>query len=214
MESRLLPHCLRIPPLLAIVWIALGCSTEPQDVVDRLPAGDALAGPTTDLDSREPATRKAAADTLGAMGPQAQPAIPRLLEALQDDEGPVREAAAWALTRIGSSHKALVPFLVPKLRDESEETQATAIIGLGHIGPDAEPAVPDLIERLRDGTPLIRSLAAETLGNIGPRAARQAVTRVQSRRRRIYGVICSTTNHGVGAGCKRKIGHNVEFLAV
>jgi protein-L-isoaspartate(D-aspartate) O-methyltransferase len=162
---------MRILPLLAIVCLALACGKDPQDVLETLPAGDALAGPTNDLESPEPAVRKTAASALGAMGPQAQPAIPRLLEALRDDEAEVREAAAWALTRIGSSHKALVPFLIPKLRDDSEETQGTAIIGLGRIGPDAEPAVPVLTDLLEDGTPLLQRLAAETLGRIGPRAA-------------------------------------------
>src|SRR5439155_8849440 len=82
-----------------------GCGKEPQDALGTLPAGDAIAARTDDLESPEPSTRKTAANALGAMGRPAEPAIPPLVEALNDDDAEVREAVAWALTRFAYDTK-------------------------------------------------------------------------------------------------------------
>jgi HEAT repeat protein len=125
------------------------------------------------LKSREAGTPAAVADALGAIGKDAAPAIPKLVERLGEGELPrfstelpvsdVGVHAAFALGRIG---KDAVPLLVPCLTDKRSEVRSNAACALDLIGPDAEGAVAPLIELLKDRDWLVRQCAAEALGNI------------------------------------------------
>jgi hypothetical protein len=60
-----------------------------------------------ELKSGDAATRREAAESLGALGPKARAAIPTLLQLLKDRDESIREAAASALSSIDPENKAL-----------------------------------------------------------------------------------------------------------
>src|SRR5262249_7502374 len=102
------------------------------------------------------------------IGPEARPALPALLGALKDDDGPVFQGAVDALGRIGREG---VPALIDVLKGRQEIAFVAAKV-LGNIGPEARAAGPALIDALEEEK--LTSWAAEALGKIGP-DARDAV---------------------------------------
>ncbi len=108
--------------------------------------------------------RKAAATSLGIIGPEAKVAVPALTKALHDKELLVRSEAATALGRIG---KGAVPGLIEALQDKDSEVRYDAAYALGQIGADAEAAVSALIFTLKDTSEPVRSAAAASLATIG-----------------------------------------------
>ncbi len=115
---------------------------------------------------------------LGAIGPDAEAAIPRLLQELKSNETSNRRFAAIALGRIDRQGQT-VPALIEQL-DKDWLTVAGAVRGLRMMGPQARSAVPALIASLEHTHAYVRFHTAETLGNIGPdaRAAIPALKRV------------------------------------
>jgi HEAT repeat protein len=108
--------------------------------------------------------RQIAAQALGRMGRSAEPAIPDLIRAMQDQNHDVQEAAAQALGQIG---RESVPALIFALKDQSPKVRAAAAHGLVHVGPSATRAVPDLIRALGDNDRHVRDFAMRALGTIG-----------------------------------------------
>jgi TonB family protein len=144
-----------------------------------------------DLKNPSAATRREAANQLGAMRADASRA---LIEALSDKDAGVREAAAFALGQIAS--RAATERLTRLLADKDAEVRATAAFALGMLGDrrsiavlskaqddaDAgvrssavvglglmqdEDAVDELIEMLTDSSFDVRYDAAWSLGQIG-----------------------------------------------
>lgn len=137
------------------------------------------------------------AEILGAIGPPAAPAVPVLVELLQDPDHQVRSVAALALGQIGPTAKQAVtplitlvnsreklpaikalgylrgeakeavPVLIPNLKDPELDVRWTTAKALDHIGPDAKAALPALAELLKDSEPQTRSVAAEAIWAIG-----------------------------------------------
>jgi hypothetical protein len=99
----------------------------------------ALANALKDLDG---GVRRAAAGSLGAIGPEAVDAIPSLAATTMDPDPSVRNATIEALGRIGSP--AAVPVLVQALKDP--RTGSLAVRALGNMGPTARGAIPALRE--------------------------------------------------------------------
>jgi HEAT repeat protein len=85
-----------------------------------------------------PYTRNGAAYQLAHMGPAAAPAVPALIEALDDPSAAVRYAVTIALREIGAAAKAAVPAL-KKLMDNdiNDEVAASAKQALRRIDPSA-----------------------------------------------------------------------------
>jgi HEAT repeat protein len=118
--------------------------------------------------------RISAAERLAAIGPEAQGAVPSLIQALgrrnpvfsADEDVPGK--AAGALSRIGA---VAVPALVQALKDEDSLVRAGAADALGRIGSRAASAVPALVEALRDERMIVRASAAMALKRMGPAAA-------------------------------------------
>jgi HEAT repeat protein len=116
-------------------------------------------------------TRRAAAQVLREIGPQAAEAVPALISALGDTDAGVREAATDALSAIGPPS---VPALLAALRNVkarrwtkwrlNAEIRQAVVRALGQIGP---PAVPALITALGDPNQDVRRGTAEALGQIG-----------------------------------------------
>ena len=103
---------------------------------------------------------------LQIMGHDAYPAIPALIEILNNDESPkVQVQAAFALPRI--SHEPVVINALLDALDSSDEYVSTqATWGLEAIGPDAKAIVPSLLEMLNSADPVKRSNAAGVLSYI------------------------------------------------
>jgi hypothetical protein len=78
--------------------------------------------------------RWAAAQALEKIGP---PALPALIQALQDEEGLVREAAAEALGAIGDPQAT--PALIQALQDEEGEVRRAAAKALMKLPPVSPP---------------------------------------------------------------------------
>jgi len=113
------------------------------------------------LKDNDPQVRTVAAKTLGALGPDAQEAVPALAELLSTEDV---IPAARALASIGFSAREAVPALIKLLNNKEGDVRWNAARALGDIGPEAKAAVPKLIERLADPDAGVREHAAEALG--------------------------------------------------
>jgi len=91
-----------------------------------------------DLHAQAPYTRNGAAYQLAHMGPAAAPAVPALIEALQDPSAAVRYPVTIALREIGPAAKAAVPALKKVMDDDvNDEVAASAKRAILRIDPTA-----------------------------------------------------------------------------
>ena len=91
-----------------------------------------------DLKAAAPYTRNGAAYELAHMGPAAAPAVPALIEALDDPAASVRYPVTVALREIGPAAKAAVPALKKVMdNDVNDEVAASAKQALRRIDPSA-----------------------------------------------------------------------------
>ena len=74
--------------------------------------------------------RVGAASALARLGPKAAPAVPLLIEALNDQNKLVRTQSIAALGKIGPAAAAAVPVLTPLLRDDDWATRSLATSAL------------------------------------------------------------------------------------
>jgi HEAT repeat protein len=110
------------------------------------------------------------------LGPEAQAAVPGLLQALQSSDETMRHCATIAL---GCMDQSILPkeaawALAARLKDGSIAVRRRAAFALGNMGPKAGEAVPTPIEALQDIDRDIRVAAASSLGDIGPAASTAA----------------------------------------
>ena len=131
-----------------------------------------------DLSHPDYQVRWKALDALAKLGPQAEPAVPALINRLDDEHD--RSRAISVLGVVGPAAAPAVPALLHRLaytlsvedklyRDES--TQAIGIIEtLAKIGPAAKEAVLLLRQALKDKVSTVRYCAAHALGAMGPEA--------------------------------------------
>jgi HEAT repeat protein len=141
------------------------------------PADDGADAPGADverqlkaLDGPDAAKRERAVKQLAALGPDARPAVRKLLQMLRDPKQPghVREAIEGALAEIGPPDRKDVPALVEALQDEASlPARRYAADALGRMGDDARPAVPALVRALRAADARLRRDAAGALGQMG-----------------------------------------------
>ena len=133
-----------------------------------------------DLEDEE--TRFWAMRDLEELGLDAAPAVPKLIQLLDDPDDGIRAAAADTLGAIGKDATAAIPKLIERL-DEGEVPRIStelpttdvgvhAALALGEMGKDA---VPFLVPCLRNKRSAVRSNAACALCWIGPDAS-SAVT--------------------------------------
>ena len=113
-------------------------------------------------------------DAVFALSAIGRPAVPHMVELLDENDWWLRAAAADVLGDLGTTASDTVPYLTRTLDDEAEWVRRNAVEALGNIGPDAAEAVPTLSRRLQDSESWIRHNAALSLAKIGPSAA-QAV---------------------------------------
>jgi HEAT repeat protein len=130
----------RILGLLAVAVLVLTSSAWAQGATAKEPVADGrtLTQWVADLKAVAPQTRNAAAYEISGMGPAAAPAVPALIEALDDSEPSVRFPVTVALAEIGPAAKAAVPKLKKMMDEEiNDEIAAAAKRALRRIQPDA-----------------------------------------------------------------------------
>ncbi len=105
--------------------------------------------PTLIEHAKDPAAevRRYIADAFGGIGPAAAPAVPALIEMLENDEDKqARFEAALALAQIGPASSDAVPALANALRDPDRYVRDNAIHALKRIDtPEAESALFDYL---------------------------------------------------------------------
>ena len=100
--------------------------------------GRPLSELIADLKAAAPATRNAAAYEIAGRGPAAKPAVPALIEALDDPDAAVRFPVTVALGEIGPEAAAAVPRLKQMMFEEiNDEIAAAARRAIRHIQPSA-----------------------------------------------------------------------------
>jgi len=104
---------------------------------------------------------------LGLIGPPAAPAVPALIDALQDPESRTRAPVAFALGQIGPNASNAVPALTRALSDEWWYVRENAAIALGKLESNAAAAIPALA-RLAEGdrNEDVRKAAVEAIKSI------------------------------------------------
>jgi HEAT repeat protein len=91
--------------------------------------------------SGDPDARIAALAEIATLGPEAAPAVPRIIPLLKDEDPVVRRTAAYALGSIGPEAKAAVPDLKELLDPNLQDQFTAAANALRAIDPDSVPAV-------------------------------------------------------------------------
>lgn len=95
-------------------------------------------------------SQKAAAASLGSIGPDAKAAVPMLLSGMLTNSAPdVQDTCLDALVGIHSRPELVVPVLTNLLTNVTLSVQFKALSALENYGPDAKAAVPVLLSNLR-----------------------------------------------------------------
>ena len=154
----------------------MGCAMKPTPTPTASPAAETWHSPPPTppaslpelievLSSYSAEARIGAARALGAMGPDAEAAVPALANNLYyEGAHEVRRAAAWALGEIGPAARPAVPLLIVVLLDDSVHAREAAAIALGKIQDPT--AVPGLASSLDDQSQFVQVSSAEALAQL------------------------------------------------
>lgn len=158
-EDRTLPDERSVRTLTTSALRKIGISGDPRIIA-------ALARLLKDRDA---ATAHYAATALENLAPNAEAAIPVLVEALTSSNVSVRRWAAATLGKIGGPRvQSAVPALLTAVNDDDEGVAVHVGEALSCAGDGARAALPRLVRLLRSGNPDIRKGAADTLARFGP----------------------------------------------
>jgi HEAT repeat protein len=128
--------------------------------------------------------RRAAAESLGNLGADAEDAVPALDAAANDESPEVRGRASDAVRNIRrnakSFHSNVLPDAIARLGDADGDVRERAADEIAEYGSKARAAVPALGAHLADPEPLVRRAAARALGRFGT-AARAALPALKER---------------------------------
>lgn len=126
------------------------------------------------LKDKDVQVRMEAVEALGRMGAEAKPAIPALIQLLQDTN--ISAEAAQALASIG---RDAIPSLIAAIDVQDVDLQETAICTLALMGSGAADAVGPLTTAFQTHDELSRCTIADALGCIGS-PAKAAVPALKS----------------------------------
>jgi HEAT repeat protein len=185
---------LMIAVLFVLGMCSAGCTDENRSTAFSANTSQDVRKEILKLQSNDPMDRVNGARTSGSMKSRAAPAIPFLIELLNDNRIAkslsdriwdtvslggagvgVRNTAIQALVDIGDS---TIDPLIDALRDTRPRIRAGAAIAFGNLalrGIKAHRAAPALIKSLQDQDAMARVWAATALGNIGDTAATEAL---------------------------------------
>ena len=113
-----------------------------------------------------------AAIALGQFGPQAEAAVPTLVQALQGHDSAVRGPAVVSLGHIRAKPEIVIPSLIPCL-DDNDLREAT-LQALGEYGSRAKVVIPKLLLLFKVRDKDLHHAVEEALKNIDPDVAAQA----------------------------------------
>ena len=140
---------LLITVVVVVLWVPSGSASIAEMIAPAAaPVDPVILGHIADLKDEDHNVQYAAAEALEELGPEAEPAVPALIEALADDSG-VAGHARRALEAIG---QPVVEPLVAVLRHEKMSVRLHAAYTLGRLREKAKPARPALLELLTDKT--------------------------------------------------------------
>ena len=108
--------------------------------------------------------------------------LPKLIEALSDDDDEARAATAQALGILGSAAKDAIPSLIIALSNNELRRGMSRyrIAGaLGRMGPEAEPAIPALIKELNSERRSQPRYVGEQIAKIGAKAVVPLIASLQ-----------------------------------
>lgn len=95
------------------------------------------------LEDDSPVVRSGALSVLSAMGPEAEPAVPALIELITTDRGSLGREAILALRHMGPGAREAVPLLLEILDDHRKYMRSAARRTLRIIAPEALLSPPD-----------------------------------------------------------------------
>jgi len=121
------------------------------------------------LNSGTPAERLDAAQALGDLGIDAEPAVSALINALTAKEIALQHEAVLALGHIGPAAVEAVPTLLELLKTAKPLVRQSAIETLGSIGPAAKAALPVLEKELKNSDAMVRVAAAAAIASVADR---------------------------------------------
>src|SRR5262245_2918063 len=142
--------------LLAVALVVTLIPGSPVYLPDILAAGGQHDGHSTRywtsaLDDPDAETRRSACFALGAIGAQAERAVPKLATLmLEDPDQAVRSEAALALSKMDPASKEAVPQLAKALESEDPLVRMNAARALFRLKHDARPAVPAMLKAMAD----------------------------------------------------------------
>jgi len=119
----------------------------------------------------DPDVGSIAIEALGGLGPEAAPAVPKILEAMKRDATGLGSIGPTTLGEIGPGAKEAVPVLIEWMSHDESGARCAAAIALGKIGLGSEKVVAELVKVLQTDRDLEAArAAAESLGKLGPGA--------------------------------------------
>jgi len=130
---------------------------------------DALPPLMSALTNQNPEVRGRAAVNMERLGTNAGPALPLLIECLNDKEQSAVWGASQALIHFKRNPHVL-PALADCVRNSRQAYRWYAIMALGRFGHEALPAVPLLLKCLKDPDANVRLTATNALRQIDPDA--------------------------------------------
>jgi HEAT repeat protein len=110
--------------------------------------------------------RSWAARIIGAIGPDAQPAVAALTAMLQDNDIEAQLDAATALARIGGNLPQALPVAAHLLSHDDPDIRFQAAVVVGLFGAAAQPAIPRLVVAMDDNNAGVRRVAIASFRKI------------------------------------------------
>jgi len=104
------------------------------------------------------------------LGTNARPAVPLLIQCLNDKDEFAAHLAALALGRLRLDSAVVVPALSYILEDSRPRVRISGANALGRFADEARPAVPALLKLFKDPDPKVRDAATNALNRVDPQA--------------------------------------------
>jgi HEAT repeat protein len=165
-----------IPDLLATAISTANSGRDPYSEVFALAAmGPESIGPLTNMFTNQNMwARNRAATAIYMADYDAEPAVPALLNALEDADPRVRSEAAQALGHVHKRLDVVLPALLKNLKDPDASVRWCTADAMRLLGPDAKSAFPALLEVWRSHDRKVAPFAGGALKAIDPEAAAKA----------------------------------------